>query len=46
MLYQQIHLTLPDGAASGAAPVSLAWPGSDLIYLRDWLVPSVPAMAD
>jgi glycosyltransferase involved in cell wall biosynthesis len=43
---ESFHLTLPDGAASGAAPVSLAWPGADLIYPREWLVPSVPAMAE
>ena len=34
---ESFHLTLPDGAASGAAPVSLAWPGADLIYPREWL---------
>lgn len=43
---ESFHLTLPDGAASGAVPVSLAWPGSDFIYPRDWLVPSVPAMTE
>lgn len=41
---ESFHLTLPDGAASGSAPVSLAWPGADMIYPRDWLVSSVPAM--
>ncbi|MFI7481837.1 glycosyltransferase [Kocuria sp. M1R5S2] len=42
---ESFHLTLPDGAASGAAPISLAWPGADLIYPREWLVASVPEMA-
>ena len=43
---ESFHLTLPDGAASGAAPVSLAWPGADLIYPREWLVATLPEMAD
>lgn len=42
---ESFHLTLPDGAASGACPVSLAWPGADRIYPRDWLVASVAEMA-
>ncbi|VEI50390.1 GDP-mannose-dependent alpha-(1-6)-phosphatidylinositol monomannoside mannosyltransferase [Kocuria rosea] len=41
---ESFHLTLPDGAASGAVPVSLAWPGADLIYPREWLVASLPEM--
>lgn len=43
--HESFHLTLPDAAASGAVPVSLDWPGADLIYPREWLVPSVSAMA-
>lgn len=43
--HESFHLTLPDAAASGAAPVSLDWPGADLIYPREWLVSSVPQMA-
>ena len=35
--FESFHLTIADGAASGALPVSLAWDGSDLIYPRDWL---------
>lgn len=42
---ESFHLTLPDGAASGAVPVSLAWPGADLIYPREWLVGGLPEMA-
>ena len=41
---ESFHLTLPDGAVSGAAPVSLAWPGADLIYPREWLLASLPEM--
>ncbi|MFF0973287.1 UNVERIFIED_CONTAM: glycosyltransferase [Kocuria sp. CPCC 205295] len=42
---ESFHLTLPDGAASGAAPISLAWPGADLIYPREWLVGSLQDMS-
>lgn len=42
---ESFHLTLPDGAASGAAPVSLAWPGADRIYPREWLVADLEQMA-
>ena len=30
--FESFHLTLADGAAAGAVPVSLAWPGSDQVY--------------
>ncbi|MDO5617797.1 glycosyltransferase [Kocuria sp.] len=43
---ESFHLTLPDAAASGAVPVSLAWPGADRIYPREWLVASLDNMAD
>ncbi|MCT1834429.1 hypothetical protein M3D63_06500, partial [Kocuria palustris] len=43
---ESFHLTLPDGAASGAVPVSLAWPGADLIYPREWLSPSLEALSN
>ena len=33
-------------AASGAAPVSLAWPGADLIYPREWLVGGLAEMTE
>ncbi|WP_114906228.1 glycosyltransferase [Ornithinimicrobium murale] len=35
--FESFHLTIADGAASGALPAVLAWDGSDLIYPRDWL---------
>jgi glycosyltransferase involved in cell wall biosynthesis/spore maturation protein CgeB len=35
--FESFHLTLPDGAASGSVPVSLAWPGADQIYPASWL---------
>ncbi|MHA7221491.1 glycosyltransferase [Arthrobacter sp. RHLT1-20] len=35
--FESFHLTLPDGAASGAVPASLAWPGADQIYPTSWL---------
>lgn len=43
--HESFHLTLPDVAASGGVPVSLDWPGADLIYPREWLVPSPKHMA-
>ncbi|MDD1477241.1 glycosyltransferase [Arthrobacter sp. H16F315] len=42
--FESFHLTLADGAAAGAVPVSLAWPGSDQVYPTSWLAASVPEM--
>ena len=42
--YESFHLTLADGAASGAVPVSLAWPGADQIYPVSWLSADVAAL--
>ncbi len=44
--HESFHLTIADGAASGALPAALAWPGSDLIYPRAWLSPTVDALVD
>ncbi|WP_025387292.1 glycosyltransferase [Corynebacterium casei] len=44
--YESFHFTIADGAASGAVPVSLSWPGSDLIYPEKWLFPNISSMAD
>lgn len=44
--FESFHLTLPDGAASGALPVSLAWPGADQIYPTTWLHGDTAEMAD
>lgn len=44
--FESFHLTLPDGAASGAVPASLAWPGADQIYPTGWLHPDADRMAD
>lgn len=35
--FESFHLTLADGAASGALPASIAWPGADQIYPDMWL---------
>lgn len=43
--FESFHLTLPDGAASGAFPVTLAWPGADQIYPVDWIAPDPVRMA-
>lgn len=42
--FESFHLTLADGAASGAVPVSLAWPGADQIYPTSWLHPDTDSM--
>ena len=44
--FESFHFTIPDGAASGAAPYSLAWPGSDLLYPDRWIYDSTEAMAE
>ena len=43
--FESFHFTLADGAASAAIPVSLAWPGAELIYPNSWLSTSVDEMA-
>lgn len=43
--FESFHLTLADGAASGADAVSLAWAGSDLIYPSSMLFADVSSMA-
>ena len=44
--FESFHLTLPDGAASGALPASLAWPGADQIYPTSWLHADVRELAE
>ncbi len=44
--FESFHLTLADGGASGALPVSLAWPGAEHIYPGDWLHLTVGSMAE
>ena len=39
--FESFHLTIADGAASGAMPVCLNWAGADRIYPAEWLVPNV-----
>ena len=38
--FESFHLTIADGAASGALPVCFNWPGADRIYPSEWLVPN------
>src|SRR5699024_11002019 len=35
--FESFHLTIADGAASGAVPALLNWPGADLIYPDSWI---------
>ena len=44
--FESFHLTLADGAASGALPVTLAWDGVDYIYPRSWLSVTCSELAD
>ncbi|KQU68202.1 hypothetical protein ASC58_11590 [Phycicoccus sp. Root101] len=44
--FESFHLTIADGAASRALPAVLAWPGSDLVYPRDWISATVSDLAD
>lgn len=39
--FESFHLTIADGAASGAIPVCFNWPGADRIYPLHWLVDSI-----
>lgn len=43
--FESFHLTIADGAAHGALPLVLAWPGSDQIYPASWLSASIKEMA-
>lgn len=44
--FESFHLTIADGAASGAVPALLNWPGADLIYPDSWLSGSTQALVD
>ncbi|AQS73278.1 glycosyltransferase [Corynebacterium ammoniagenes] len=44
--FESFHLTLADGASSGAMPVSLNWPGADLIYPLSWLFATTEDMVN
>lgn len=44
--FESFHLTLADGAASGAVAVSLAWPGADQIYPVSWISADVENLVD
>ncbi|NOJ60398.1 glycosyltransferase [Arthrobacter sp. 260] len=42
--FESFHLTLADGAASGALPATLAWSGADQIYPVSWISASVESL--
>ena len=44
--FESFHFTLPDGAAHGCLPASLAWAGADLLYPTGWLSPDVASLAE
>lgn len=39
--FESFHLTIADGASSGAIPIILKWEGSDEIYPEEWSLKSV-----
>lgn len=43
--FESFHLTIADGAASGALPVCMNWRGAEYIYPLEWLVPTAEAAA-
>ncbi|MEX3504915.1 glycosyltransferase [Corynebacterium sp. LK2510] len=43
--FESFHLTIADGAASGAIPAVLNWPGADRIYPAHWLSGSTKELA-
>ncbi|TQL58286.1 glycosyltransferase involved in cell wall biosynthesis [Propioniferax innocua] len=44
--FESFHLTIADGAASGALPVTLNWPGAEFIYPDAWLCTNVDEMVE
>ncbi|WP_336707792.1 glycosyltransferase [Oerskovia sp. USHLN155] len=43
--FESFHLTIADGAASGALPVILYWPGAEAVYPLTWSHATVASMA-
>lgn len=43
--YESFHLAVAEGAALGAVPCLLDWPGADLIYPSEWLYRSLEDLA-
>lgn len=43
---ESFHYTIADGAASGALPVVLAWPGAEYLYPDAWLCADLDEMRD
>ena len=39
--FESFHLTVADGASSGAIPIILKWEGSDEIYPKEWSMQSI-----
>nr|WP_282442455.1 MULTISPECIES: hypothetical protein [unclassified Micrococcus] len=43
--FESFHFTLPDGAAQGCVPRSLAWAGADALYPGSWLCPDEASLS-
>lgn len=44
--FESFHLTIADGAETGAVPLILPWVGADRIYPAAWISPDLNAMAE
>lgn len=44
--FESFHLSIPEGAASGAIPLSLKWEGAEEIYPEDWSYYTVGEIAN
>jgi glycosyltransferase involved in cell wall biosynthesis len=43
--HESFHLAVAEGAASGAVPIVLNWPGAAELYPNDWISPDLPSAA-
>lgn len=43
--HESFHFTVADGAASGALPAVLAWPGAEYLYPKEWLSADLDELA-
>ena len=44
--FESFHLTIADGAAHGALPAVLGWPGADQIYPSAWISSSISEIVE
>ncbi|WP_281965238.1 glycosyltransferase [Serinicoccus marinus] len=44
--HESFHFTVADGAASGALPAVLTWPGAEYLYRGEWLCSDLDELAE